>query len=454
MTVPSDVAGLVLWLEADTIPGLSDGDPITTWSDDSGLGNDATGAGATRPIYRTNVLNGLPAARFDGADFLVVANDSSLQPQEYSAFAVGSYTGTAAGGFGNSFNYSAGVDSAFWGRGYGLGLGRNIVLAKKGSGDGTEEIVFGGRVFSGTVHTYYDGHYDGAEMTIYERGLLRDTLTPDTQGISYTNVLGIYVGVQLADIYKNYVIGDVCEIIVYDNYLSEADRTTIQNYLAEKWFPTLQRFPIAEDVDNETGARIYMTMWNNGALTVQRRSTTTLALETQYSFGLATALQVTSKTYYIVPYCPSFPGTARLGDIVYIFGRWADASTVHHVARSTDGGVSFTDIGDASWSSERVTAFSADDAGVSLWAFLDDRTLWYSGDSGATWAQINTTPFVVEQETVSRHGGSGRELLIGSSLPSALMAARQSEPYDGDWIGADGPPSLPGGDGLASIVWL
>lgn len=58
---PLDIAGLQLWLDASAITGLSDTDPIATWIDSSGNGYDATQAtSGLRPLYNTNILNGLP----------------------------------------------------------------------------------------------------------------------------------------------------------------------------------------------------------------------------------------------------------------------------------------------------------------------------------------------------------------------------------------------------------
>jgi hypothetical protein len=66
---PSDIAGLLLWLKADAITGLNDGDPVVTWPDSSGNGRDATqGAAGNRPTYETAVLNGKPVVRFDATD--------------------------------------------------------------------------------------------------------------------------------------------------------------------------------------------------------------------------------------------------------------------------------------------------------------------------------------------------------------------------------------------------
>lgn len=63
------VSGLVLWLDASQITGLSDGGSVTTWEDKSGEGNDATQATAGfRPTYQTNEINSLPIVQFDGTD--------------------------------------------------------------------------------------------------------------------------------------------------------------------------------------------------------------------------------------------------------------------------------------------------------------------------------------------------------------------------------------------------
>ncbi len=66
---PSSVGGLLLWLEADAITGLNDGDPVATWLDQSGNENHATqSTEASKPLFKTNILNGKPVVRFDGSD--------------------------------------------------------------------------------------------------------------------------------------------------------------------------------------------------------------------------------------------------------------------------------------------------------------------------------------------------------------------------------------------------
>ncbi len=55
--------------DARYISGLSDGSVVSTWSDLSGNGKDATqSTNSLRPLYKTSTINGQPTVRFDGSD--------------------------------------------------------------------------------------------------------------------------------------------------------------------------------------------------------------------------------------------------------------------------------------------------------------------------------------------------------------------------------------------------
>lgn len=57
-------SGLHLQLDARTI-SASDGDLVSAWADQSGLGNDASSSGSNRPTYKTNIFGGSnPSVRF------------------------------------------------------------------------------------------------------------------------------------------------------------------------------------------------------------------------------------------------------------------------------------------------------------------------------------------------------------------------------------------------------
>ena len=85
---PGGVTGLALWLDASKLTGLSDGATVTTWTDMSGLGNNATTSAGT-PIYKTGILNGQPVVRFDGSSSkMTLADLSSSFPTAACIFAV------------------------------------------------------------------------------------------------------------------------------------------------------------------------------------------------------------------------------------------------------------------------------------------------------------------------------------------------------------------------------
>ena len=62
---PTDLTGLSVWLDADQITGLNDGDAVSTWNDASGNSNNATQTDtAKQPTYEVNELNGKPVVKF------------------------------------------------------------------------------------------------------------------------------------------------------------------------------------------------------------------------------------------------------------------------------------------------------------------------------------------------------------------------------------------------------
>lgn len=220
--------------------------------------------------------------------------------------------------------------------------------------------------------------------------------------------------------------------------------------------------PLELDVGLASGEKIWVTKWKSDDLYLDEYSSG-LALQNTFLIATGTtSAEIDNKTFYLAPYAPPFFGTAGLDDIVYIFGRWDVSGTVQHMAKSVDGGATLTNIGDASWTTERVGSMSASDGGATIYAFLNSVSpaLWRSIDGGASWAQINTLPFNVEYEAVFRHDGAAAEFIIGNNAAEAEMGAYLGIPYTDTWIGATGPAGqrLPvaadGGSNIASIIWI
>ncbi|MBM4042703.1 MAG: LamG domain-containing protein, partial [Planctomycetes bacterium] len=91
--IPTDLAGLGLWLDAGDPAGTgtppASGTNITTWSDKSGNARHANQVNSD-PQYQANVLNGRAVINFDGDDWIrTTANLDSLT--NYSIFTVARY---------------------------------------------------------------------------------------------------------------------------------------------------------------------------------------------------------------------------------------------------------------------------------------------------------------------------------------------------------------------------
>lgn len=225
---PSDIAGLNLWLKADSLV-LNDNDPITTWADQSGNGNDATQVGAVgiKPIYKTNIINGKPIVRFDGIDdyldlpnfaagftsgeiFIVVRLDADPP-------AVGSATGlwlfgTTAVNEATHFPFTDGIVYDRWGS-----------TARKTTGNPALSLA--------TNFRLYNVVSQANEWTSRIDGAQHFTTAVNTTAFNAT----LFLGRSFDTVNSFYVDGDIAEVIMYNAILSAQDRQSIQTYVTTKY---------------------------------------------------------------------------------------------------------------------------------------------------------------------------------------------------------------------------
>lgn len=211
---PSDLAGLTLWLKADAIVGLSDSDPISTWSDSSGSSNDATAALTLRPTYKTSIINSLPVARFNGSlNFLTGTSLSLSQP--LTLFLLGSID-TTSGGNSGIFDGTGGARCLLVGFG-----GSNQVQLFAGGFDNAVSYT------ASTVKAF-SAIYNGSSSELRVNGG-----TP-ASGNPGTNSLGVYVIGKYSDSTPKYPM-DIAEVIVYNSALNSTDRGKVETYLGAKY---------------------------------------------------------------------------------------------------------------------------------------------------------------------------------------------------------------------------
>lgn len=218
-TITSLYYGLVAWFDFSDITTLfqdsagtqavtSDGQNIGKATDKSAAGNSVTQAGAStlKPTYKTNIQNSKSVARFDGGDYLTA---SFTQAQPVTVIFVANSTTTdrvAVGGTG----IGIGVYTTATAWGYQAG---NFV---NGTVEGINNIEIVSAVFN------------GASSKLVVNGSTSSTSNPGTNGF-------VALGVGAYSDSGNKLVGDICEVLVYNSALSDALRGQVQTALNTKW---------------------------------------------------------------------------------------------------------------------------------------------------------------------------------------------------------------------------
>lgn len=229
---PDDISGLTLWLKADAITGLSDGDNLSTWTDQSTAGNDATAPAGKEPTYETNELNSLPVVRFNGTADYMNANGTATMfsgvDKPWTVFVVGKFSNIAAfraywavGNSGSNTPYIDGENN----------VGSNHRIQYRiDSGSASTATINGDIDTSYQVICYL---YDGTDATIYVDTVGGTAITlPSGQMTIDTFTVG---ALRWSSTYYFYHLGDIAELLVYDSGLSGTNRGKVEAYLNGRW---------------------------------------------------------------------------------------------------------------------------------------------------------------------------------------------------------------------------
>ena len=239
----------VLWLDANTL-GLSDGDPVTIWSDQSGNGytfgastgnaSSTLGDGNTSqlPSFESDgssTINGFPIIRFDdtNAERLVINPFSGFPSSDITTIIILKTANSSEGIV--SYNVS-------------------------GSGGDNEYLIFD----ANAIRTYVDGdnsaggdfntpssesiflsRWTNTDGTVehYKNGLQVHTGAMKI-GATISDNGSLAIGGEQDNVDDGYATnqdfgGDIAEMIIYGSYLNDAQRTLVENYLSEKYAITL-----------------------------------------------------------------------------------------------------------------------------------------------------------------------------------------------------------------------
>lgn len=223
---PTTIAGLKLWLKANAL-SLNNNDPVTTWTDSSGTNNHGTqSTAANKPLFKTNIINGLPAVLFDGSDdFMNYTNVPT--PGTLSLFVVTQPT----------LNSASQKAFACMGNG-GNGSTGHYLFARLGDNAwGTfcnTAVSSGNSLVAGTNYLLEDTAQPspGAQTFLYQKGVQVASRAAEQQAGGASNPGGC--GKDFVNANREYA-GYLAEILLYDSVISTADRQAVENYLISKY---------------------------------------------------------------------------------------------------------------------------------------------------------------------------------------------------------------------------
>ena len=233
----SSIEDLRLWYETSMETSFlstesEDTRSISVWNDINPQGvtkNNAAGTTTTRPTYRENTINRLPAIRFDGTDDFMTFDGTILANTNYTIFVVEQRRDD---GGGNPSYFFAGTN----------GITNN-------------NLHIGYRDTDTITHAHYlnDLDYNISAYTIPiprihtfmfstsagKKYWMNGGVNPDASNASQTTALESYVGAALGRYSPTYYNGDIAEVIIFTRALKIEERQSVENYLSKKYAITL-----------------------------------------------------------------------------------------------------------------------------------------------------------------------------------------------------------------------
>jgi hypothetical protein len=240
---------LALWLDANAIIGLTNNDPVSTWTDLSPASNDATQSGSSRPTYKTNSINGLPVISFDGVDD-VMALSNLITPLNLSAIYVSRVNGSTG-------NYQVLLKTAHF-----LDCANNP-SGQFGSYYKKWLSSYSNLTSTPRILAHQDIHGSN-QSKLYVNGNLNSTFNNGTR----SNAGNSFIGGNFASGSPVQVLnGDIAEIIVFNNFnLYDINYDLIWNYLSSKYNISITNDYYAFDI---THPHEVIGIGNNGGVTHQ-----------------------------------------------------------------------------------------------------------------------------------------------------------------------------------------
>ncbi len=216
--------GLAAWYDASHLT-LASGASVTLWPDASTNARDAVqSVTAARPVFLTNVLNGLPAVRFDGTDDSLEYDGTFLAASDYTVFVVeGRRSAKIA-----CYFLGGGAATANANLHLGYRTDNQLTHAQYANDYNMAVPTYTNQQFF--IHSFHLDATGGTGRQTYRDGALLGSLASTVPLASYA---GARIGGYLAT--GNRYSGDLAEILLYNRCLNAVERNAVGHYLATKY---------------------------------------------------------------------------------------------------------------------------------------------------------------------------------------------------------------------------
>jgi hypothetical protein len=266
-----------LWLRADILP-LANGAIVSSWSDDSGNGNNAIQiTGGIQPTFNTvGSMNGMPTIQFDGNNDEMAVPDSPILDGTagityYAVIRPTNLNGNPRGILGKRITFTIPTEYAYtWFFYTGNRMNLDVVTQNN-------RFNSGATTFANNINYILSWDYDGTRSPGVRSRLRNGSNAFLSAGESSASLVNSNQDLALGALnvgYGTYLGAEYAEVIQYNYSLDDVDHLLVQNYLSAKYNIPLSSNDLYDEDDPGNGefdfnvagiGRISSTQLNNDA---------------------------------------------------------------------------------------------------------------------------------------------------------------------------------------------
>ena len=368
MTVPQPSSNLLSWHASDW--GLSTtGSSVDSWADQSGNSNTATGSGATRPTLTAGTANSgiLSSLTFNGSShFLSLPSGYSNLTSGYSAFVVLKPSSAVATGTPVVVGNTGPSDAALV-----KTVGTNAALYAY-SGSTSSNVTTSTNPISTSAFQLLEATFQPGSSPntgvgkVFVNGTQQATSSTLVQTLANISRTTNRIGTSTQS--TEHFGGDICEILIYSNPVSDGLRKSIESYVLSKYgvgnTPTLDMPVVVPSSGTYLPQQQFVVSQPQEALTYFRSDNQTPSTSDLWFYN--------NQSFFLTSVAPEFVPRVQQTSVIKAIAKapfWNDSA-----------------VASASFTMDNSTA-AITRSGLTAWFRASDVTL--SGSNVTTWQDIS-----------------------------------------------------------------